>query len=502
MRFPRSSGVLVHITSLPGPHGSGDMGASAYQFVDWLVTAGQTLWQILPLGGIGPGYSPYMSSSAFAGNVLLIDLTDLQARGWLTSEELAAPIQTNPAHIDFDQTIEFRMSRLQIAARRFDETVAAEDHTDFTAFCDCHADWLDDYALFMALAEHADGQCWCDWDAPLAHRHPGALSVASKVHENRVHFWKFSQWCFFRQWACLKAYANAKGVRIIGDVPIFVAHQSADTWSHPELFELDCAGRPNVVAGVPPDAFSQTGQLWGNPLYRWVAHAAEQYVWWITRIRRIFELVDIVRIDHFRGFEACWQVDVEEVTAINGRWVGAPGDDLFTAITAALGHLPIVAEDLGVITPDVDQLRRKHEFPGMSILQFAWNENCDSQSRYLPHNHTADTVVYTGSHDNDTSAGWWESVDEHVKHHLREYLTTDGQDISWELIRVACASVADMAIYPMQDVLQLCSEHRMNLPGSTHGNWTWRFEWLQVNDTDAARLQRMCKLYGRLPQVH
>jgi 4-alpha-glucanotransferase len=478
------------------------MGASAYQFVDWLEKAGQTLWQILPLGGVGPGHSPYMSSSAFAGNVLLIDLVDLQKQHWLTPEDLATPIQSEMTCVDFDRTSEFRMKCLQIAAHRFNESAVEEDRAHFTAFCERHADWLNDYALFMALAEHADGQSWCDWDTPLAQRDPIALADANKAHEDRVIFWKFSQWCFFCQWARLKAYANSKGVKIIGDVPIFIAHQSADTWSHPELFELDRSGRPLVVAGVPPDAFSETGQLWGNPLYHWSAHASENYLWWIARIQRIFEFVDIVRIDHFRGFEACWEVAVGEETAINGHWVSAPGDELFTAITAALGPLPIIAEDLGVITPDVDRLRRKHGFPGMCILQFAWNEACDSQSRYLPHNHAVDTVVYTGSHDNNTTVGWWESADEHVKHHLREYMATDGHDISWDLIRAACASVADMAIYPMQDVMQLGSEHRMNLPGSTHGNWAWRFEWRQVNQTYAARLRRMCDLYGRLPQVY
>ena len=498
MRFPRSSGVLLHITSLPGPHLSGDLGANAYYFVDWLEAAGQSLWQILPLGGVGPGNSPYMSSSAFAGNVLLIDLSELQQRGWLTLQDLEPPVQNETSRIDFGQTIDFRMSRLQLAAHCYFATVTNAEQADFATFCERHFDWLDDYALFMALAEHFEGRNWCDWDTPLAQRIPTAMNQASKVHSDRVNFWKFCQWCFFRQWLRLRIYANAKGVKIVGDVPIFLAHHSAEAWSRPELFELDERGRPIVVAGVPADTFSETGQLWGNPLYRWSTHTDEKYQWWIARIRRIFELVDIVRIDHFRGFEAYWEVSANETSAINGRWVPAPGDEVFAAISHALGPLPIIAEDLGVITPSVDQLRRAHGFPGMSILQFAWSETCDCESRYLPHNHVVDTVVYTGSHDNNTSLGWWQSASESIRHHVREYLATDGHDICWDMIRAACASVADMAIYPMQDILQLGEEHRINTPGSTVGNWMWRFDWTQVNAEHANRLQHLCALYGRL----
>lgn len=499
MRFPRASGVLLHITSLPGPHGSGDLGAQAYRFIDWLKIAGQSLWQILPLGGIGPGNSPYMSSSAFAGNVLLIDLTELQQRGWLTPAELFLAAGAETDHIEFDAMIQFRMSRLELAAQRFGKAMTDEERADFAAFAAHHGEWLNDYALFMALAERAGGGNWPEWRRPLAQRHPGALIQACQEHADRVFFWKFCQWCFFRQWLRLKAYANSNGVKILGDVPIFVAHQSAEAWSRPELFELDDHGQPQVVAGVPPDAFSETGQLWGNPLYRWSAHTAEDYQWWIARIRHIFELVDIARIDHFRGFEAYWEVSATEATAVNGRWVEAPGDQLFAAIAAALGRLPIVAEDLGQITPGVDVLRRKHGFPGMCILQFAWHSAGASESRYLPHNHRVDTVVYTGSHDNNTTLGWWRSAPDNVKHHLREYLATDGQDISWALIRTALASVADMSICPMQDILQLGAEHRMNLPGSSQGNWTWRFNWGQVRTGHATRLHRICELSGRLP---
>ena len=497
MRFPRSSGVLLHITSLPGPHGSGDFGSAAYHFVDWLQVAGQSIWQILPLTGAGPGNSPYMSSSAFAGNVLLIDLTELQQRGWLTEAEAAAPDVANPRKVDFGQMHPFRISRLKLAAERFRQAANPEEAVDYNRFCQQHADWLDDYALFMTLAEASDWRDWCDWDAALAQREAHAMAQAHEANAQRVAFWKFCQWCFFRQWLRLKAYANTKGIKIIGDVPIFLAHQSAEVWCRPELFELDDHGRPTVIAGVPPDVFSDTGQRWGNPLYRWPAHAAEHFEWWIQRVRRCFELVDLVRIDHFRGFEAYWEVQASEATAIHGRWVKAPGDALFCAIAATLGPLPIIAEDLGVITPEVDNLRRKHGFPGMRILQFAWGDT--GEPRFLPHRHEPDTVVYTGSHDNNTTLGWWDSAPETIKHHLRDYLASDGCDVGWDLIRAACASVGDLAIYPMQDILRLHGEHRMNLPGSCQNNWSWRFDWGQVDGSHAARLRHMCELYDRLP---
>jgi 4-alpha-glucanotransferase len=498
MRFPRASGVLAHITSLPGPHGSGDLGAGAYHFVDWLAVAGQTLWQVLPLVGTGSGHSPYMSNSAFAGNVLMIDLDELQSHGWLSPKDADRPEFSNPQQIDFSQVTTYRMSQLEHAANQFfGVSNTGAEHADYVGFCQQNAYWLDDYALFMTLAEWHKGQNWCDWPAPLASRELDALAAFALTHENRLSFWKFCQWCFFRQWQRLRTYANSKGIKIVGDLPIFVAHQSVEVWVRPDLFELDDQGQPSVVAGVPPDGFSPTGQLWGNPLYRWPSHAAEGFRWWITRMRQIFTMVDIVRVDHFRGFDACWEVAVDEKTAINGRWVKAPGDALFSAITKALGPLPIIAEDLGVITPSVDQLRNEHGFPGMHILQFGWNETGASGSTHLPHNHRPDSVVYTGSHDNNTSIGWWRSTHELVRHHLRQYLANDGMDISWQMIRTACASVADMAIYPMQDVLRLGEEHRMNLPGSAEGNWVWRFDWSQVNAEHANRLRHLCEIYGR-----
>ncbi|CAD5366252.1 4-alpha-glucanotransferase [Rubrivivax sp. A210] len=501
MRFPRASGVLLHPSSLPGPHGAGDLGPAAYHFVDWLVAGGQSLWQILPLGGLGPGNSPYMSSSAFAGNVLLIALDELQQRGWLDADDVAPVPGLDGERIDFAAMVPHRMERMARAAARFEAQATEQERAELQEFCAEHGNWLDDYALFMALAEHNQQRDWCEWDAPLATRKAAALRAARTQHAQRIAFWVFCQWCFYSQWARLKAYANDRGVRIVGDAPIFIAHQSAEVWAQPKLFELDEGGRPTVVAGVPPDTFSATGQRWGNPLYRWRAHAREGYAWWVERIRRSFELVDIVRIDHFRGFAGYWEIPASEPTAMNGRWVPGPGEALFEAIAEALGPLPIIAEDLGVITPDVDALRKQFDFPGMRILQFAWGEKGEAETRFLPHSHEADTVVYTGTHDNDTTLGWWTGAPEEIRHHLREYLATDGRDVAWDLIRAACASVGDMAIYPMQDVLSLGGEHRMNFPGKGEGNWGWRFGWQQVQPGHAQRLRRLCQLYERLPKA-
>jgi 4-alpha-glucanotransferase len=498
MRFPRRSGILLHPTSLPGPHGSGDLGPAAYHFVDWLVAGGQRLWQILPLGGIGPGNSPYMSSSAFAGNVLLIDLADLQQRGWLSTDDLLPGAGLSARAVEFDAVVPYRMERLARAAANFAARADAADRAELAAFCASQENWLDDYALFMALAEHHGWRDWCDWDPPLAARLPAALAAAAAAHAGRLAFWKFCQWSVYRQWQRLRRYAHERGIHIVGDAPIFIAHQSAEVWSRPELFQLDAQGLPTVVAGVPPDGFSATGQRWGNPLYRWPAHAREGYAWWIERVRRIFEWVDIVRIDHFRGFAGYWEIPASEPTAIKGRWVDGPGAALFEAVARALGPLPIIAEDLGVITPEVDALRKAFDFPGMRILQFAWGTTVVAERRFLPHNIEHDAVVYTGSHDNDTTVGWWHSASDDVRHHLREYLATDGRAVHWDLIRTACASVADTAVYPLQDVLGLDGAHRMNFPGTGQGNWSWRFSWADVPADAAARLHRYCQLYERL----
>jgi 4-alpha-glucanotransferase len=496
MRFPRASGLLLHVTSLPGPYGSGDVGPDAYRFVDWLVESGQTMWQILPLGGAGPGNSPYMSSSAFAGNVQLIDLGDLAKSGLLSEAEVQPNQVFDGRHIDFGAVAPYRLERLALAAKRFFAVAQSKARGEFGEFCNQNASWLDDFALFMALSERFVGRHWCDWEPSLAARDPKAISAARRQNLERINFWKFCQWCFFTQFGQLRRYANERGVRMVGDAPIFIAHHSAEVWSRPDLFELDKQGRPTVVAGVPPDYFSATGQRWGNPLYRWEVHEKENFAWWIERIRRSFELVDVLRIDHFRGFAASWEIPASEPTAVHGRWVKAPGEALFSAIAAALGPLPIIAEDLGVITPDVIHLRRKYQLPGMCILQFAWGEG--GEKRFLPHNHNHDSVVYTGTHDNDTSLGWWSTAPEADRQHLREYLATDGHAVNWDLIRAAFASVADSIVLPMQDVLDQGNGHRMNFPGRSDGQWTWRFMWSDVDHGLAAKLYRLCELYQRL----
>ena len=498
MRFPRASGVLLHPTSLPGPHGSGDLGPAAYHFVDWLHGAGQTLWQMLPLGGIGPGNSPYMSSSAFAGNLLLIDLAELQQRGWLAADALAAPARTDPCRIDYARLVPYRMQRLAQAAAAFASGASAVDRASFNNFCAAHADWLDDYTLFMALNEAHHGADWSTWGDGLAWRSPTALAAARVCHAERIAFWAFGQWCFFRQWAALRTHAHAKGVKIIGDVPIFIAYQSAEVWARPDLFELDADGRTTVVAGVPPDYFSATGQRWGNPLYRWPAHAAEGYAWWVQRLRRTLDLVDIVRIDHFRGFADYWEIPADQPTAVHGRWLPGPGLALFEAIAQALGPLPVIAEDLGDLSQAARALLAASGFPGMAILQFAFSG--DARDPFLPHNHHHHSVVYTGTHDNDTSTGWWSAASDHERHHARAYLATDGHDIAWAMMRAACASVADTVVHPLQDVLALTTEHRMNRPGSGSGWWAWRFEWSQIHPWHGQRLLDMTRLFGRLPQ--
>jgi len=499
MRFERASGVLLHPTSLPGPHGSGDLGREAWHFVDWLVSGGQSLWQILPLAGIGPGNSPYMSNSAFAGNVLLVDLAELQQQGWLDAADLDPLAGQRAEQIDYATVVPFRMERLARAAARFAQAGTTAQRQAHGAFAGAQAPWLDDYALFMALSEAHDWRDWCDWPAELVQRQPAALARARALHAERIAFWTFCQWAFFRQWLALKAHANGKGVKIIGDTPIFIAHHSAEVWANQALFQLGPDGRPTVVAGVPPDFFSATGQRWGNPLYDWPVHAKDGYAWWVDRVRRTFELVDIVRVDHFRGFAGYWEIPATEPTAQTGRWVPGPGEALFEAIAQALGDVPLIAEDLGVITPDVDALRRKFRFPGMRILQFAFAG--DASDRFLPHNHEPDTVVYTGTHDNDTVAGWWATATDHERHFARGYLATDGHDMPWTMIRAAMASVADTALHPMQDVLALPTECRMNFPGQPSGWWGWRFQWGQVQPWHAGRLLELGRLYGRLPKA-
>jgi 4-alpha-glucanotransferase len=487
----RASGILLHPTSLPGPLGSGDFGPDAYKFIDWLISAGQTYWQTLPLGGIGPGNSPYMSSSAFAGNILLIDLAELAEQGWLEQEDLKPHPEFRPDRIDYALLNTFRMARLRRAAQAFFTSPNKPNQTAYFEFCDMEGDWLDDYALFMTLNASQNGLTWSKWPAELAKRDPQALSKVAESCNEEIGFWKFCQWCFARQWSKLKQYANERGVRIIGDVPIFVAYQSADVWAHQELFELDENGDPTVVAGVPPDYFSETGQLWGNPLYRWDTHEKTGFAWWIARLRHALKLSDLVRIDHFRGFASYWEIPADETTAMNGKWVPGPGAKLFQAFKDALGKLPIIAEDLGVITPDVVELREQFNLPGMRILQFAFGE--DDSHYFLPHHYVPNSVAYTGTHDNDTTIGWWNSATPKEKEFAQKYLDSNGHQIQWDMIRAISGSEANTVIIPMQDVLGLAGDDRMNYPGQHGDNWEWRFSWDQVRKEDTETLVDITK---------
>ncbi len=492
----RSSGILLHPTSLPGIFGSGDFGSNAFKFVDWLVSAGQTKWQTLPLGEVGPGNSPYMSSSAFAGNILLIDLEWLAKQGWLVEEDLIPHSKFSSQRVDYDLIKSYRLERLRLASQRFFSRKDKRKHAAFVEFCEKEKYWLDDYALFKAVGQHMHGSDWSEWPVELAKREPQALETAKLQYSDELEFWKFCQWSFAQQWFELKKYANDRGVRIIGDVPIFVAYHSADVWSHQDQFELDERGRPTIVAGVPPDYFSETGQLWGNPLYAWDAHERNGYAWWISRMEHAFKYFDLVRIDHFRGFANYWAIPSNAQTAIYGIWMPGPRDKLFDAFRNSLGKLPIIAEDLGLITSDVIELRDRFDLPGMRILQFAFGE--DDRNYFLPHHYVANSVAYTGTHDNDTTVGWWNTAKEHEKSFASRYLDCEGDDINWVMIKALSASAANTVIYPLQDVLGLGSEHRMNLPGTSDGNWEWRFTWKQLHKSHTKQLSELSVLYKRL----
>ncbi len=483
VRLPRSSGILLHPTSLPGPNGIGDLGGQAYRFVDFLVAAGQTLWQVLPLGPPGPGDSPYAGSSAFAGSPLLVSLAVLRQ----------GDDTPGATRVDYGRVGREKAERLRKAHRE----LRGERREAIESFAAKNAAWLDDFALFTAIKEAQGGAAWTEWPEPLARHDPDALAVFRKEQLEAYDFHVFVQQAFHEQWHALKKYANERGVRIMGDVPIFVAHDSADVWAHPDLFRLDERGQPTEIAGVPPDYFSPTGQLWGNPLYRWDVMAERGYRWWVDRFRHLFELVDAVRIDHFRGFAAHWSVPAGEETAVNGRWDPGPGAALFNAVRDAVGDLPIVAEDLGTITPDVHALREELGFPGMKVLQFAFGDT--PANPYLPHNYEQNAVVYTGTHDNDTTVGWYATLPEEQRHRVREYVGTDMSDPAWDLIRLVLSTVADTAIVPLQDVLSLESEARMNTPGRGLGNWSWRCHPDQLQPQIAERLRGLVERYNRGP---
>ena len=499
MRFPRCSGILLHPTSLPGRYGSGDLGPEAYRFVDFLHATGQGIWQVLPLGPTGYGDSPYQCFSAFAGNPLLISPEFLVNQGHLSAADVKGTPEFPTGQVDYGPVIEFKTGLLQKAFANFQRRDNALERSEFAAFCASKRAWLDDYALFMALKEKHGGAVWTSWERDIATRQPEALAHWSQALTGEIQRFKYLQFQFFKQWAALRWYAGEHGVRIVGDIPIFVAHDSADVWANPHLFSLDEAGNPTVVAGVPPDYFSATGQLWGNPLYRWDRMAEAGYAWWIERFRATLELVDVVRLDHFRGFEAYWEVPATGKTAVVGQWVKGPGAALFEAVEEALGRLPIIAEDLGVITPPVRELRDRFDFPGMRIFQFGFAS--DASDPFLPHNYIPNCVVYTGSHDNDTTIGWFNSAPSKEREAALAYFGTDGHDISWDFIRWLLASVADTAVVPLQEVLGLGTEARMNYPSRLGGNWGWRFRFEDLTSALCERLRVLTETYGRAPKA-
>jgi 4-alpha-glucanotransferase len=493
-KLPRTAGVLLHPTSLPGPYGIGDLGPIAYEWVDVLAAAGQTWWQILPLGPTGYGDSPYQCFSAFAGNPYLISPELLRRDGLVGPLDLLTP-RFSADHVDYGPVIRFKQSLLTRAWENFQAGAAPALREPFAAFCDRESSWLDDYALFMALKDYHQGGWWLDWPSELILRKPAALDKARKQLANGIGRHRLGQFLFARQWAALRQYAHEKQIKFIGDIPIFVSIDSSDVWANPEMFQLDeQEHKPTVVAGVPPDYFSATGQLWGNPHYNWPAMKKTGYYWWIARFRKTLEQVDLIRLDHFRGFEAAWEVPAGNATAEIGEWVSGPGADLLAAVKKGLGGLPLIAEDLGVITPPVDALRRQFDLPGMRILQFAFS---GPNNRFLPHHYDRNTVVYTGTHDNDTTVGWYSDAPDYEKDFLRRYLARNGDDIAWTMIRVAWASVAAYAITPLQDLLSLPTEARMNYPGRPAGNWRWRFTTGEVTPELIARLGDLTAMYSR-----
>jgi 4-alpha-glucanotransferase len=489
----RRSGVLLHPTSLPGDYGIGDLGPSAFAFLQYLADAGQSLWQVLPLNPTGYGDSPYASPSAFAGNVLLVSPELLVGQGLLVESDLTEFAGLSREHVDFPSLLPLKTRLLRTAFERGRDALRPR----LDAFRTAQAAWIEDFALFSALKDEL-GNAWTEWEGPLRHRHADALARARDQLAERIEYYAFCQLLFADQWAAVRARAQSLGIGIIGDIPIFVAHDSSDVWANQHLFKLDDRGLPVVVAGVPPDYFSATGQRWGNPLYDWDAMAREGYRWWIERFRQLLASVNLVRIDHFRGFEAAWEVDAAASTAIDGTWVKGPGDAVFKAIAASLGggQPPVIAEDLGMITDDVRTLLDSTRFPGMKVLQFAFGGGPDNP--YLPHNYRdPNCVVYTGTHDNDTSRGWFANAPAPEQESVRRYLGTPGSDIAADLIRVALASTANTAILPLQDLLDLDSDARMNTPGAAESNWTWRFRADQLDARHAASLAELTTTYGR-----
>ncbi|MEO7672976.1 MAG: 4-alpha-glucanotransferase [Pyrinomonadaceae bacterium] len=506
MKFPRAAGILLHPTSLPGEYGIGDLGPAAYKFVDFLVESGQTYWQILPLGPTGYGDSPYQCFSAFAGNPLLISPENLGEEGLIDPKTLRNKPAFESHRVDFAAVYDWKNAILPEAYKNFHAATSVDLRGKFEKFIQENSAWLDDYALYKAIKTSQMQKAWYQWPDPLKLRIPATIENEAERLYEEVQAERFYQFLFYSQWIELKEYANNNGVKIVGDMPIFIAFDSADVWCNQEKFKLDEDGSPTVVAGVPPDYFSKTGQLWGNPIYDWDAMQTDGFSWWIDRVRHTLTTVDVLRIDHFRGFAASWEVPADEETAENGRWVEVPGEELFQTIKSELGDLPFWAEDLGVITPDVERLRDSLGLPGMRILQFAFGG--DPKNHDLPHNYLSNCVAYTGTHDNDTTVGWWLSQAgagstrdaaeiTREREYCLEYLGSDGGQIHWDFIRAVWASVANTAITPMQDILGIGTEARMNLPASTSGNWQWRMDKNAISGDITKRLKKLTEIYGR-----
>jgi 4-alpha-glucanotransferase len=490
----RSAGLLLHPTSLPGPFGIGDLGPAAFAWIDLLASAKQSWWQILPLGLTGFGDSPYQCYSAFAGNIALISPQVLREQGLIDENDWSG-VHFPANHVDYVAVFPFKRKLLAKAWANFQAGRGGNLRGEFEKFKHESRDWLDDFTLFLAVKDAEAGKSWQDWPVDLRRREPGALEAAKRKYAGPIGLHAFSQFLFYDQWHKVRAYAHHRGIKIIGDIPIFVASDSSDVWANPQFFQLDEQRKPKVVAGVPPDYFNADGQLWGNPLYDWPALQRAGFSWWKSRVRGMLGQVDLIRLDHFRGFESYWEVPADSPTARNGRWVPAPGDALLDSLKAEFGNLPFIAEDLGLITPEVEKLRDRHQLPGMKVLQFAFGD--DFRNPYLPHNHVHRCVIYTGTHDNDTTQGWYKSAPEKERDHVRRYLARDGGDVSWDLIRIAWQSVCQLAIAPLQDVLNLGSDARMNFPGRATGNWTWRYEHHQINSWAIDRLAELTWLYGR-----
>lgn len=499
MEFKRSAGMLLHPTSLPGKFGIGDLGANAFKFIDFLSDTRQTLWQVFPLGPTGYGDSPYQCFSAFAGNPLLINPELLVEQNLLSQVDLDEYPEYDKDHIQYGEVIKSKTELLKKAYENY-KSNRIELGENYENFCEVNAEWLDDYSLFMAAKEFHGGVTWTEWSEDIAFRKRGAIKAWTEKLSDIIGYQKFVQYLFFHQWKTVKEYANSKNIEVIGDLPIFIAFDSADLWANKSLFSVNNKGKLETVAGVPPDYFSPTGQLWGNPLYKWDEMAKDDFLWWQKRFSKMYELVDIVRIDHFRGFDAYYEIPGDAPTAETGHWVDAPGMEFFQTIKDKLGDVKILAEDLGIITPTVEKLRDHFNFPGMKILQFAFGK--DGDKKFLPHNHIQNCVVYTGSHDNDTTKGFFDKEKVNgsdVYDWAQKYLGFYQDDMCHALIKAAYASVANIVVIPLQDVMNLGTEARMNFPGKLGGNWTWRFSWEDLNGDTVKYFKEIVDMYERDP---